>query len=271
VGGKGGSQQLMPDGRQLEFFLLRYAPEAVTDEFVNLGVVLMTPDRSYADVRFTRDWSRLRCLDSDVDLEMLQSFEREFRHQLQSQEERARILKRLQDSFSNSIRLSEVKACLAENPAQELEALAKIYLETARKEKPQRETGGRLRIVARMREAFMAAGVWPLLWRKIPAATYGRPGDPLKIDCGYKPNGVVRMFHGVAIADDADAAKVLAFSYPEVRAGIARELKASCELTAIVDSDESGFARETLERAEIRMAGVTQLAEIAERARREML
>ena len=54
----------MADLRQLEFFLLRYVPDAVKDEFVNIGVVMLEPGANgagFADVRFTRDW-RARAL-----------------------------------------------------------------------------------------------------------------------------------------------------------------------------------------------------------------
>src|SRR5262245_49625839 len=44
-----------------EFFLLRYVPDAVKDEFVNVGLVLL-PGSGPAEVRFTHDWSRVRCL-----------------------------------------------------------------------------------------------------------------------------------------------------------------------------------------------------------------
>ena len=76
--------------RQCEFFLLRYVPDAVKDEFVNLGVVLYEPaahsstaEAGFADVRFTRDWRRVRCLDPEVDVEMLESLEGELRRMLQ--------------------------------------------------------------------------------------------------------------------------------------------------------------------------------------------
>ncbi len=55
----------MADLRQLEFFLLRYVPDAVKDEFVNIGLVMIEAGANgdgFADVRFTRDWRRVRCL-----------------------------------------------------------------------------------------------------------------------------------------------------------------------------------------------------------------
>src|SRR5919109_1239162 len=111
----------MADLKQLEFFLLRYVPDAVKAEFVNIGLVAVAD--GFADVRFTRDWRRVRCLDPQADIEMLEALEREIRAQLGERQNREALLKKLQDSFSNVIQLSPTKACLAEEPAREMETL----------------------------------------------------------------------------------------------------------------------------------------------------
>lgn len=268
----------MAELRQCEFFLLRYVPDAVKDEFVNIGVVLRSADGGFADLRFTRDLSRVRCLDPAADLEVLEALENEIRAQLQAGgTEREKIFYRLEDSFSNLVQLSPVKGCLAESPQAEIELLARTYLESNRRER-QARSSARARIVTRMRDAFETAGVWKLMWKKVPAARYTRSGDPLKIDCGYRPNGVIRLFHGVALEGDPEAAKVLAFSYPELSEGIRRVEGAGAELTAIVedpdrfeaDNEQARFARETLERSQIKIATVAQLGELAQQARREL-
>src|SRR5919198_1410152 len=104
----------MANDRQLAFFLLRYVPDAVKGEFVNIGVVLVgsQKDADYGDVRLTTDWRRVQCLDPDVDIEVLQALEREVRVQLASTHDRDMLLRRLQDSFSNTVQVSEMKACL---------------------------------------------------------------------------------------------------------------------------------------------------------------
>jgi hypothetical protein len=265
----------MANDKQFEFFLLRYGPDAVKDEFVNIGVVLLGDGT--ADLRFTHDFSRVKCLDPAADIELLASIEAELRQQLQAGgDSRALILKKLDDSFSNTIQLSGTKAVLAEDAQTELDALAKMYLETRRvSEASIRMAGARSRIASRMREAFETAGVWELMLKKIKASDYGMKGDPLKIDCGYRPNGIVKMFHGVSLANDVDGAKVLAFSYPLVRHGIANKLNAKSELTAIVDTADRGdeqiaFALDTLTKAEIRIANIAEINAIAENARREL-
>jgi hypothetical protein len=273
----------MADKRHLEFFLLRYVPDAVKDEFVNIGVVMVEASANgasanearFADVRFTRDWRRVRCLDPQADVEMLEALEREIRGQLVEARDRETLLQRLQDSFSNVVQLSPAKGCLAEDPAREIEVMASMYLEAA-KIAGKREASGRQRILSAMRGAFEHAGVWPLMRKSIAIAQYTHKGDPLKIDCAYRPNGEIKMFQAISLEADTDAAKVLAFSYPRIVEGIAAKEKASTVLTAVVEdgldrSDEAVlFALATLEQSRIRVAAAGEMAGIAEVARREL-
>ena len=74
-----------------EFFLIRYVPDVVKGEFTNIGVVLREasgsgdghvsagggPSASGTLVRFTRDWSRVRCMDADADTGLLEALEGE--------------------------------------------------------------------------------------------------------------------------------------------------------------------------------------------------
>jgi len=41
----------------------------------------------------------------------------------------------------------------------------------------------------------------------------------MKIDCGYRPNGVIKMFHAVSLDGDLEAAKVLAYTAPRCAMG----------------------------------------------------
>ncbi len=268
----------MDEMKHCEFFLLRYVPDAVKDEFVNIGLVLLqrnTKGTEFADVRFTRDWRRVRCLDPGADVEVLQAMEAQIRSELAEPRQRAEMLRRLEDSLSNTLQISVSKGCLMADPAQEIETLARMYLEAPRRRAAKAEAG-RQAILGRMRSAFEQAGVWGLMRKAIPASQYTHPGDPLKIDCGYRPNGEVRLFQAVSLGTDTDAAKVLAFSYPQIAAGIEREERARTEMTAIVEeeleSQDEGiaFALAVLEESKIGVARTGELARIAERARVEL-
>jgi hypothetical protein len=262
--------------KQCEFFLLRYVPDAVKGEFINIGVVLLGP--SGIEMRFSGDWSRVRCLDPDADLEMLQAVENELRSELAQGESRERMLHKLQDSFSTSIRLSPVTGCLTESPQAEADLLAQHYLETsaARKVKAERGAGARLKLAAQMRKSFEDAGVWDLMMKKIAAEEYTAAGDPLRIDCGYRPNGIVRLFHAVSLQSSAEGAKILAYSYPQLQAGMLTKLQVNTELTAIVEetidrgNDEVAFGIAALERSQIIVAPASELPTFAQRARLEL-
>lgn len=112
--------------------------------------------------------------------------------------------------------------------------------------------------------------------KKIKASKYTHLGYPLKIDCGYRPNGVIRLFHAVSLDTEADSAKILAFPYPSLSEGIVGVENAKTDLTAIVENDLNRedaailFAIQTLEQNSIRVAPVSQLPIFAERARQEM-
>jgi len=135
-----------------------------------------------------------------------------------------------------------------------------------------------------MRSEFEHAGVWDLLRKRIAASEYTRPGDPLKIDVGYRPNGLIRMFHAVSLEPGVEMAKVLAFSAASLRAGVERLEKAQLELTAIIEpaarlgatSEEPErlemyrFGVETMEEHQIRVLTTSDLGRVAETARREL-
>ncbi len=264
----------MADRKQLGFFLIRYAPDAIKEEFVNIGLVVLG-DTGNA-VRFTSDYRRVRCLDPTADLDMLRALEAELRARLaQAGSNPDAMLKLLHDSFSNTLQLSPVKACLAESVEQEADRLAEMYLETRRPARG-REAAGRQLILGRMRDAFSQAGVWKLMSHQIRAAEFTHKGDPLKIDCGYRPNGILKMFHAVSLATDLDSAKVLAFTFPLIRDGMARTQKLDAALTAVVEddldrADESiAFALDTFSRTSIAVASAAELPRLAEMARREL-
>lgn len=278
----------MPATNHYRFFLLRYVPDLVNEEFVNLGLVLLGGEKAddaegatlapVARVKFTNDWRRLQCLDPDIDMEMLRALENELVSRLDDLDDREGLLNSLHDKFSNTLQLSDTRVTLGDSPEKEIELLAKMYLDSPARQKSSRAVAARHAIYQRMREAFAAEGIWqsPLLRKRIPVAKYTHAGDPLKIDCGYRPNGIVHLFHGVSLQTDPDAAKILAFSYPQIEDGIKRAENAKTELTAVVEdnlaeTDEAvAFALHTLAQHRINVARVAELNAIASRARIEL-
>jgi hypothetical protein len=270
-----------------EFQLIRYVPDSARNEFVHVGVLLREyeageNEKPRLELRFTRDWRRVRCIHPEADIASLEGMESELRNLLQNDPDGN--LKRIVDeSFSNSVQLTEPKGYLVESFPAGVEALMRIYVDPPKRERLPR-LSGRAAIQSTMRAEFEHAGVWDLLRKRIAASDYTRPGDPLRIDAGYRPNGIIRMFHAVSLEPGLDLAKVLAFSAAGLRAGVERVEKAALELTAIVepisriaDTDDDPerlamyrFGLETMEGAQIRVLTTADMNRVAETARREL-
>lgn len=270
-----------------EFQLLRYVPDPVRNEFVHVGVILReqppTQDDSLAmELRFTRDWRRVRCLDPHADTALLEGMETELRHKLRHDPE-GKMKRILDEALSLNVQMTTPKAYLAESLPAGIEELMRLYVDPPKRERVPR-LSGRAAVQSVMRAEFEHAGVWDLLRKRIPASDYTRPGDPLRLDAGYRPNGVIRMFHAVSLEPGLDLAKVLAFSAAALRAGVERVEKASLELTAVIEpaarlgaSDEDPerlamyrFGVETMEENQIRVLTTADMSRVAETARREL-
>jgi hypothetical protein len=270
-----------------EFQLLRYAPDPLRNEFVHVGVLLREQGAAQAgepamELRLTRDWRRVRCLDPDADTSMLEGMETELRQRLRHDPD-GKMMRILDEALSLNVQMTSPKAYLAESLPAGLEELMRLYVDPPKRERMPR-LSGRAAIQSVMRSEFEHAGVWDLLRKRIPASDYTRPGDPLRLDAGYRPNGVIRMFHAVSLEPGLDLAKVLAYSAAGLRAGVQRMEKADLELTAIIEpaaklgatDDEPErlamyrFGVETMEENQIRVLTTADMGRVAETARREL-
>jgi Protein of unknown function (DUF3037) len=269
--------------RSCEFHLLRYVPDVVRNEFVHIGVILREQgSREAARIRFTRDWRRVRSIHPDADTALLEGMESELRLRFEAEPD-GNLMRLLRESLSLSVQMTEAKAYLAESLPAGVEELMRLYVDPPPREKVSR-LSGRAAIQARMRAEFEHAGVWDLMRKRIAASQYTRPGDPLKIDAGYRPNGTIRMFHAVSLEPGVEMAKVLAFSASSLRAGVERVEKAQLELTAIIEPaarvgataeeperlEMYRFGVETMEEHHIRVLTISDLGRVAETASREL-
>jgi hypothetical protein len=296
-GQSGGGQSRVGERRACAFQLLRYVPDVVRNEYVHIGVILREEGSAEPPrVQFTRDWRRVRCLDPEADTGLLEGMESELRTRLTA-EPHGNLMRILNEALSLSVQITEPKAYLAESLPAGMEELMRLYVEPPPRERVAR-LRGRAAIQSRMRMEFERAGVWDLLRKRIAASEYTRPGDPLQIDMGYRPNGIshpadqdlsagtpfIRMFHAVSLEPGVEMAKVLAFSAASLRAGVERIEKADLELTAVIEpaarigaTEEEPerlalyrFGVETMEEHQIRVLTTADMERVADTARREL-
>jgi DUF3037 family protein len=290
----------MADKRPFEFRILRYAPNPVQEHGANIGVILteVRVESGFADVKLTEDWRLARFLNPSINVEMLMSVAEEIKQSLHSDvrdrsqggEETSRrewMLHVLDDWFSNTIQVSEAKAVMTADPAAELTRLVKFYCAIVQQPGESRAAVGRKAILSAMNEAFTQSGVLGLLKRQIAISEFTRKGDRFEIDYGYRypaefilnlsrDDQVYRMFHAVSLANEAGTAEMLALKFQEFRNRFEEKQQARVELTVITeedlnrDSDIVKFAHDTFHEKGVKVAAVTEMPRIAERARIEL-
>lgn len=245
------------------------------DDFVTVGLLLLESDGGFAEVRFTRDSRMLECLAADVELEWFGFVESEIRGKLGKLQRREDLLNFVSERFGRTIDVAPTKAVLTDDPAKEMEVLTSMYLLPIERGERVRQRTGRGAIVDSMKEAFTNAGVLELMQRNFDVVQYTGPGDPFRIDFGYRVGGAVKMFHAVSVATNVDQALALGYRYSQIDAGMRQEqLRPS--LTAVMDEvpalqdERTRFAIAMLEQNSVRVRRVGEMAEIAGEVRLEL-
>src|SRR5580658_6387727 len=129
--------------KQCEFFLVRYVPDPVKNEFVNIGVLLRAagdPGGDESLLRFTRSWSRVRCDDPDADVASLEALEAEIRQKLRESFDLKPILASLEDTLSNNLQITPSQGCLAENLPAKMDQLMQMLVEARKRETVSRKS-----------------------------------------------------------------------------------------------------------------------------------
>jgi len=114
---------------QLQYFVLRYAPNVVSENSINIGVVMVAlGSADFGQVRFLNNWTPVLRFDPNADVDFLNAFARDIGEQVGNPGKRGYILQHMKESFSNSIQLSTPQVCISADPSSELEQLSAQYL-----------------------------------------------------------------------------------------------------------------------------------------------
>jgi hypothetical protein len=274
----------MAERKPFEFFLLRYVPDAAREEFVNIGLVMTESGGDgggFAGVHFTQDWRRVRCLNPDVDVEVLDALGREIQRRIANVQDRALMVHEMMDRYSNAIQISPVRQCLTEDPVKELKDLASSLIEMpwARASIDQRRasrTAGRKWIRSGMSTAFREAGVWEFLDKDVPAAPYTNAADDFTIDFGYVTGNVVKFFHAVSLVDVGQETRMFPLRVAKISSRMPARRREIPKFTAVVEDnfdDQDKDVKSVLafmQAEEIQLKRLQEMPEIARQARIEL-
>jgi len=212
------------------YHVVRYQPNLIRDEWVNIGVLLFVPRVGPGEgptagrvrqrwLEEPADLVRLRRLHPAVDEELLLRLPAEFDRQFAGREMEAEaILEKFDETLSNAVQLAPRKGLLSRDPDAELERLFREQVEPLRE--PRRgaaEIRTRSDVRARAADYFRSEKILRLMQRGVRVEEFTAPGDPMRIDFSYRRNGTRGFVHSVALGRDPGQAKLLAYTASAIR------------------------------------------------------
>ncbi len=265
--------------RPCSFFLVRYVPDIVRDEGLNIGLFLYSPQEEYLDCLFTDDFRRIRAFHPQADLELLRELPKHFEQEIKERESKLEdYVREMQESYANVIQVTSPRSCLASDPQTQMQDLFARYVGTRAAAGLEQDT--RMRIKQRLTDLLKRHGVLdhPAFEKRIPAAQWTGAGDPFAFDYGYRPlqvegrpNGHIKFIHALSLKRDIDLAHVLANTLRYVRE------KEPADLTAVIEglpapSDETALhSQRILEDARIALQPLAGLDDYAQSVRKELM
>jgi hypothetical protein len=227
--------------------VLRYTPNLIRDEWVNIGVFLEQVDSGAGGVASRRalrvieqqsEIARVRRLHPEADMELLRALQGEFDLRLRgSSIEAGAYLEKLGQTLSNALQFSPQRALLAGDFDAELDRLFHDYVAAPPRGKPAGfAESARSWIIQRINDVFRRRRM-PQLERNVPVEEFTEPGDSLRLDYAYR-NGVRGYLHAVALGRDPTQPKVLAYTARRIRARLP-----DCEFTAITETEPASDNR----------------------------
>ncbi|MGH9352789.1 MAG: DUF3037 domain-containing protein [Terriglobia bacterium] len=251
------------------YFVVRYAANLLRSEALNIGVLLHCPEERYLGCLFAGDFRWVRRFDPRADLELLGELQRDFEEQFELRERDPEgYLRELSESLSNTIQLEGPRACLLEDPTLEIQELYARNVGRGAARLPGEDT--RVRVKQRLTAAFVHAGIWELLEKRIAGGRWTQPGDPFTFDYGYQHDGSIRLIHALSLRHDTQLAKTLVYTLDCVRR------REGAALTAVIEGlpapeDRIALAtRSILEEGRIALQPVEGVGAFAQAVRAEL-
>jgi hypothetical protein len=235
-------------GPVLRYRILRYMPNVVRDEWVNIGVLLeeardnaepgtlvREARRAIRVIEEEAEIVRLRRIHPSVDENLLRALAAEFESGLRGAGPAPdALLERLDRTLSNAVQFGpQVGLRSADFDA----ALDRLYREQV--ERPPSERSGLLEntrswIRARLNDVFGRHRILARLERGVRVEEFTQAGDPMRLDYAYRAKGTRGYLQAVALGRDPGPAKLFAYTAARIRSRAVNS-----EFTAVTEEDFS--------------------------------
>lgn len=267
--------------RALAYRVLRYMPNLVRDEWVNIGVLVFDPQSGERRLRLIDDpeeYARVRRLHPEADEEVLRALRNHleerfatatevFRGDGQAHEQgngRAdwlKVLDKWDDTLSNALQLAPQKGVHAGDLDAETERLYADHVAPERRAIRVGAPGSRGMIRSYCAQVLRQAGLWERVQKGVRAEEFTFPGDPMRIDYGYRRNGTRGFVQMLSVTRAPGEVKSLAYTVEKIRGKVpSSEFTAVTDVLLIAENERHRFVQETLRDAGVEAVAMESLA-----------
>ena len=208
--------------RAFAYRILRYTPNLVRDEWVNIGVLLFAPKTGERRLRLIEEQdelNRVRRLHPQVDESLLLRLRDDLEDRFQLVNGKSgnghdwqALLAKWDDTLSNAVQLSPQKGTLAQDLDAEMKRLYDDHVAVRRGPARMGATNTRSQMRSYCEQVFRQAGLWDRIQQRVPVSEFTFPGDPMRMDYAYRRNGTRGFLHTLPVRRAPRETKDLAYT-----------------------------------------------------------
>ncbi len=266
--------QRLPE-QALAYHILRYVPNLVRDEWVNIGVLVFNPETGERRLRLIEDqdeYNRVRRLHPWADEVLLRALRDNLENRLDSGGRAnggngseipwQKVLSKWDETLSNVLQIAPQKGVLADDLDAEAERLYADHVAVPRRTPRAGLPGGRASIRSYCTQVFRQAHIWDRLEKSVRVAEFTFPGDPARIDYSYRRNGTRGFIHTLSVTRAPQDAKSLTYNVKHIadKAAYHTEFAAVTDVRLTRENDRHRFVLDTLGEAGIEPVPTERLA-----------
>jgi hypothetical protein len=252
-----------PGERACVYRILRYTPNLVRDEWVNIGVLVFDPQTGERRLRLmeeVEEYRRVRRLHPLADEGLLRALRDDLEDRFQSASgfpghggDWQSLLAKWDQTLSNALQLAPQKGVFATDLDAELERLYADHVAVQRAVGRVGAPGSRAQIRAYCSQVLRQARLWEHVEKSVRAADFTFPGDPMRLDYSYRRNGTRGFVQTLSVTRAPNDAKLFAYTSEHItaRTPLKTEFAAVTDVPLLPENERHSFVRDTLREAGI--------------------
>jgi hypothetical protein len=254
------------------YHILRYTPNLVRDEWVNIGVLVFDSRSGKWRLRLIEEqeeYTRVRRLHPEADEFLLRRLRDELEDRFESVagsnghgRQLQELIAKWDNTLSNAVQLAPPKGILSGDLDAELERLYKDHVALPRAPGRVGAPGSRAQMRSYCSQVFRHAHLWDRIQKSVRAAEFTFPGDPMRIDYSYRRNGTLGFIHTLSVSRAPGDAKGIAYTAERIaaKASLKTEFAAITDIDLKEQNDRNRFVDRTLRDAGVEPVPLSHFA-----------